>query len=320
MFSPLVITWCGFLFSLGCLLFFANRFLSSALDLARVWALPPALVGVTVVAFGTSAPELFTSVIASFRGSSGIALGNALGSNLGNFGLAIGLSALLRPLRIDAATVRFHLPVLLCSMAAAFLFLWDGKLGRGDAGVLLLGFVPALWFLFRDGGEDRRTGGDSDSGRRLLSTLMFAVYTFLLFVSGWLLVGAAKKLAYLLGLDEIAIGLIPVAIGTSLPEILVTVLATWRGAYGIAVGNVVGSNIFNILGVIGFAGIIAPLQVSDRLVFLQRDFGFTFLFTAVFCLYCLIFRLRGKDSRALSAGMGALLVGGYFAYCYKMFF
>jgi len=257
---------CGFVL----LLTGGEALVRGSAGLASRFGLSPLFVGLTVVAFGTSSPEFTVSVGAALNGFDGIALGNVIGSNIANIGLILGLGALLRPLQAERGLVRFDVPVLVASGLLASFFLLDHGIGRREGAILcagLLGYIAVAWRRASDG----RARIDPEWGQGLTGcpssaarcTLEIVLGLALLVVGGRLLVDGAVQIARALDVAEALIGLTVVAVGTSLPELVTTVVAVRRGETELAVGNVVGSNIFNTLGVLGAAALIHPVATPD---------------------------------------------------------
>lgn len=235
-----------------------------ASSLALRCGLSPLAVGLTVVAFGTSAPELLVSLVAVLTGRADVAVGNVLGSNTSNVLLILGTAALLRALPATRGALRFDLPFSLALTGLVVAFGWDGKVARWEALLLLALFAGFMISVFR-----RRADGDSEAPSRVLSlprsVMWVTVGTAVLVVGAELLVRGAVHLAEALGASEALIGLTLVAVGTSLPELATSVVAARRGETDIAVGNVLGSNVFNLGWVLGVAYLVAPGPLSPLL-------------------------------------------------------
>ena len=252
-----------------------------AAGLASNFGVSRLVIGLTIVAFGTSAPEMLVSAMAALSGSGEMGIGNAIGSNITNVTLVLGAAALAGPLNVHSRLLMREIPILFLSMAVAWVFLWDGVLSRVEGFLLLTGmFLMLVWI----GVQGRRAQGESselppegfedDSIPASLPTrkaiALFSVGLVCLLAGSRVLVWGAVGIARDLGVSELIVGLTLVALGTSLPELAASVAAARRGEQDIAVGNVVGSNMFNLLGVLALPGIIAPGAV-DRAV-IVRDF------------------------------------------------
>ena len=247
----------------------AEFLVRGASRLAVAAGITPLVVGLTVVAFGTSAPELAVTVGSAWGGQADLALGNALGSNIFNVLFVLGLSALITPLLVPSQLFRLDVPLMIGASILAFLLSLDQKLGRADGALLFAGVLAYTAFLLwqsrrkrRVGGHPyrgARPGGEEDPSPRWLRNLGLVGLGLLLLVVGarWL-VSAAVLTAEALGVSELVIGLTIVAVGTSLPEVATSVLASVRGQRDIAVGNVVGSSIFNLLVVLGLGSLVSP--------------------------------------------------------------
>lgn len=250
--------------------------------LARVLGISPLVIGLTVVAFGTSAPELAVNVLAALRGSGDLSFGNIVGSNLANIGLILGVAAIVRPLDVRVSLTRREIPFMIVVSALALGMAFDplvfgsdrGSFGRADGAILLLGFVLFLAYtgvqVRRQRASDellRTVAGGAGEGQaapraRIAPSLLMTVGGLAaLLYGGHLTVESAVRLARDLGVPELIIGLTVVAVGTSLPELATAVVATLRGHPDIAVGNVVGSNLFNLLFVLGLTSVICPVGV-----------------------------------------------------------
>lgn len=254
------------LFTLGLAgLFFGGEYLvRGASAIARNFHLSPLLIGLTIVGFGTSAPELLVSVEAALYDRPGIAIGNVLGSNIGNVLLILGASALIAPLVIPARKLWRDLGFMLLATGAVWVMLLDGGISRLDGMILLAGLITFLTVAFVAGGSHPPEDDAPPAGpawRPWAETLGGLV---VLVIGARLLVDSATTIARDYGISEAVIGLTIVAIGTSLPELATSVVAAWRRQTDIAVGNVVGSNIFNLFGILGVTALITPIPADTR--------------------------------------------------------
>ena len=250
----------------------AEFLVKGASKLAATVGIPPLVIGLTVVAFGTSAPELGVSLHASLTGQADIALGNVVGSNICNVLLILGISALIAPLSVAQQIVRLDVPIMIGVSALLMLFSWDGQLGRSDGVILCVGGVAYTLFLLYQSRKEKdpivqseyaQFGARSHSPKEIaLNGGLFVVGLGMLVVGSQLLVDSAIAIATILGASPLLIGLTVVAVGTSLPELATSVMASLRGESDIAVGNVVGSNIFNILIVLGVSSSTAPSGIA----------------------------------------------------------
>jgi cation:H+ antiporter len=270
------------------------------------------VVGLTVVAFGTSAPELAISLDAAWRGSPDIALGNVVGSNIANVLLILGLSALIAPLVVARQLIRLDVPLLVLASVLTFVMALDGRLARWEGLLLASGAVAYVLVLIRLGRSERspaaEAGAEPAPRANWLPNLALILIgrVMLVFGARWL-VQAAVSAATAMGVSELVIGLTVVAVGTSLPEIATSVLATLRGQREIAIGNVIGSNVFNLLIVLGLASAIAPggIAVSDAAIRFDLP-----VMTAV-AVACLPIFFTGH---CIERWEGGLFLGYYAAY------
>ena len=250
------------LLGIALLYFGGNLLVDHAESLARRWGVSSLVIGLTVVALGTSAPEFAASITAALRGSPELALGNVIGSNVANIALILGVTALVYPLQTRKPFLRRELPVMIGAAALLPLLLRDGTLSRLDGVLLLLLLAAYLWVLLsrRESlGEDRPSIGSRPPWSNVLGALLGLGC---LVGGAQLLVGGATSLARSLGVPELVIGLTLVAVGTSLPELATAGIAAVRRESGIALGNVVGSNIFNVLFILGAAALVQPIHVT----------------------------------------------------------
>ena len=290
----------------------ADLLVRGAARLAAAVGIPPLVIGLTVVAFGTSAPELAVSLQAAASGSADIAIGNVVGSNVFNVLAILGLAAVVAPLAVHRKVIRFDVPLLIVASVLAWILASDGRVGRLD-GALLLGGVGAytVWSIRAGRAEGKALAGGvrpAPPRRAVVGNVVVAVAGLVLLVLGArLLVSAATATARALGLSELVIGLTVVAAGTSLPELATSVVAAVRGERDIAVGNVVGSNIFNILCVLGGAALFAPSGITVVPQALAFDLP---VMTAV-AFACLPVFLTGH---VIARWEGFLFLGYYVAY------
>ncbi len=302
---------------LALLVWSADRFVEGSASVARHFGMPSLLIGMVIVGFGTSAPEMVVSALAASQGNPGIALGNAYGSNITNIALILGLTALLSPINIHSRVVSKELPILAAVTGLAAWQLYDGELTRLDALVLLGVFAALMGWTIYEGLQQKvdTFGGEiSDELEVRAMPLKRAVFWLvaglvLLIASSRMLVWGAVEIAHALGVSDLIIGLTIVAVGTSLPELASSLIAVRKGEHDIALGNVIGSNLFNTLAVVGIAAGIRPLEVGREIF--ERDM----LVMAVLTLSLFLFgyRFRGTERRISRTG-GALLLAAYIAY------
>lgn len=300
------------LIALGVVLLFfgAEVLVRGASTLAIRSGLSPLLVGLTVVAFGTSAPELVVSTEAAVSGLGGIAVGNVLGSNVANVGLILGIAAMIRPVNVDAQLLRLDIPLMIGVSVLAGVLLWDEHLSRIEGALLFAGILAYIVVSIRVARHRRDAvlnlieevpKPPGSAGRDLL---LVGVGLGLLVLGSRALVSGAVDLAEAIGLSETVIGLTIVAVGTSLPELATSMVAAFKGESDIAIGNVVGSNLFNLLAILGIASLVHPITAPDLNVV---DLG------AMLAAALILFPLALTRKR-LGRIEGALLLGLYAAY------
>jgi len=291
---------------IALLIWSADRFIEGAAATARHAGMPSLLIGMVIVGFGTSAPEMVVSAMAALDGNPNLALGNALGSNIVNIGLILGVSALVAPITVHSKIVRKELPLLLSIGALSGLLYWNGTLARTEAFILLSGFFAVMgWSIFT--GLRNRGQGDpieTETRNELVTHAMplrWAIFwliagLLLLIVSSRILVWGAVFIAQSLGISDLIIGLTIIALGTSLPELAASVIAARKGEHDIAIGNVVGSNMFNLLAVVGIAGVISPISQLPAEV-IGRDWPVMMVMTLVLFATAYGIRKPGRINR-----------------------
>ncbi len=317
MFGSIVYTDVGLIVAgLTLLIWGADRFVHGASATARNMGVAPLLIGLTIVAFATSAPEILVSVVASSQGQPGLAFGNAIGSNIVNIGLVLGITAIVRPIPLESATLRREMPALLAvSLLTVSLFL-DHRLGRPDGIVMLTGLaIVMIWFVrlgIRSAENDPIKMDYEAEIPKDVSTPMAVIWlsvglVVLLFGAEWLVSGSIG-VAQSLGVSDVVIGITIVAFGTSVPELAVSLVSALRGEYGLAIGNIVGSNIFNLLAVIGLAATIHPATVAPSVLSLH-------IFVMVAFTLVLFAMTYDYDGKAMLSRMeGVALLAAYVAY------
>ncbi|MEW8467958.1 MAG: calcium/sodium antiporter, partial [Candidatus Thiodiazotropha sp.] len=251
----------------------ADRFISGAAALADNLGVSPMLIGLTVVGFGTSAPEILVSTMAVINGNPGLAIGNAIGSNIANIGLILGFTALVVPLSVHSSVLRREYPLLLAVSVMTLILMWDGELNRLDGVVLVVTLVAVLgWMIYtaKTGAADpiasefdAEIPHDIPTQKAVL--LLLGGLVFLL-ISSRLLVWGAVNVASALGVSDVIIGLTIVAIGTSLPELAASITSALKGEDDLAIGNVIGSNLYNLLAVMSIPGLVAPGPFSAEVM------------------------------------------------------
>ncbi|NCT77420.1 calcium/sodium antiporter [Stutzerimonas stutzeri] len=297
----------------------AEVLVRGAAKLAAQFGISPLVIGLTVVAFGTSAPETAVSVQASLNGSGDIAIGNVVGSNIANVLLILGTTALVAPLVVSRQLIRLDVPIMIGASLVTFGLAWDGQLSRIDGAILFSAVVIYTLFLVISSRRENAAGADDEFAKEfgldepakphagLINAGLVLGGLVLLVVGSNFLVEGAVALARALGLSELVIGLTVIAIGTSLPELATSIMAAFRGERDIAVGNIVGSNIFNLLCVLGLASLVSPQAIGVSSNALAFDFP-VMIAVAVACLpiffagYC------------IKRWEGALFLAYYVAY------
>jgi len=297
------------LVGLGLLIWSAERFVDGASATAGHLGMSPMLIGLTVVAFGTSAPEMLVSTMAALDGAPGLAIGNAIGSNIANIALVLGATALVSPIPIKGNLVRAELPILTLATVGAGILLLDYYLDAVDSVWLLLGLVVCLYLFNRyqqDHPEDKVTPLANMSLKAGIIWLLVGLIALAL--GSRILVGGAVYIATSLGVSEMIIGLTIIAIGTSLPELAASIMSARKGQHGIALGNIIGSNIFNLLGVMAIPALISPVIIDANA--LWRDYGLMLLLT----LFLLALGFKARHGGAISWIVGSLLLLTYVMY------
>lgn len=308
------------------LIWSAERFIESAAATSRWLGLSPLLIGMLVIGFGTSAPEMTVSVLAAWQGSPGLAVGNAYGSNIANIGLVLGFVALLAPLAVHSSVIRKQMPVLLVITLLTGLVLWDGFVARWEAVILLL---VLLIFITISIVKSRGVQNDALAGevavtleQHPMSRGKAVVWTFmglvLLVASSRLLVWGAVEIAMAFGVSELIIGLTVVAIGTSLPELASSISALRRNEHDMVLGNVVGSNLFNTLGVVGLAGVITPIETGSEV--LSRDWIVMLVMTMLMVVFAFSWRGRPRRINRVEGSVLLLLFIAYTTYMVSLVF
>lgn len=309
MFTHLILSAVG----LALLLAGADLLVRGSRILAMLLGISPLVIGLTVVAFGTSAPELFVSLTAAYTGSADVAIGNVVGSNIFNILAIVGIAAIIIPIHISSSVITREMPIMLLS---SLLFYWtasDGIISRIEGVMLLFGIVVYLLYhyvMIKRGGisaviEEIEPLKSKKRASVPVAVLFVVVGLAGLIYGSGLAVDHGASLARLFGVSEFIIGVTLIAAGTSLPELATTVLAACKGEPDLAIGNAVGSNIFNVFAVIGLTGTVTPLQVAPSA--LALDFPFMVASAAVVWPIMIL-------QRHLSRTTGLILLGGYAAY------
>ncbi|EKO3965106.1 calcium/sodium antiporter [Vibrio fluvialis] len=295
----------------------ADKFVEGAAASANYAGMPPLLIGMLVVGFGTSAPEMVVSAMAAMNGNSALALGNAVGSNIVNITLILGVTAIIAPIAVHSSIIRKELPILLLITLVIGAMLWNHHISTLEAWALIGGFMLligwSIWSALHSKGDHLEQEMDEELSSQSMSlkSSIFWLITglVLLIISSRILVWGAVEIAQQLGVSDLLIGLTIVALGTSLPELAASIVAARKGEHDIAVGNVVGSNMFNSLAVIGIAGTIEPIANIGAEVF-WRDWTSMLFVTGLLLLTAARF---GK-SQTISRSEGAVLLLCYLGY------
>lgn len=298
------------------LIWAADRLVTGASACARNFGVSTLIVGLTIVGFGTSAPEMIVSAMASLQGNPSLAIGNALGSNIANIGLILGLTAMIYPLRVESATLKREVPVLALIMLLTLALMWDLEFSRIDGVVLILGLfalVGAMVLLgIKSGGEDPMSAALAEEVPTGMPTKTAVMWTLvglvLLPLSAQVLVKGAVTLALLVGVSEAVIGLTVVALGTSLPELAAAATSAYKREDDLAIGNILGSNMFNLLGVLGIAAVIHPMIIEP--VLLNRDMLVMFAIS----ILLLLFAWRRQGHGLISRPAAIVLFAAYLSY------
>lgn len=305
---------------LAVLVWSADKFVDGAVGVAEFCGMSTLLIGMVIVGFGTSAPELTVSVISAAQGNPELALGNAYGSNIANIALILGATALISPILMQRSVLRGDLPILLAVSVLSIILVWDGSVARWNGILLLAVFAVAMAYSIHRElkkaklEKSESLSGNADSAEPKKVSLGKSVFWLvlglvLLVVSSRALVWGAVEIARTLGVSDLLIGLTIVAIGTSLPELASSIAAARKGENDIALGNIIGSNLFNTLAVVGLAAIVSPMDAIEKAV-TYRDMPLMIALTVA--LIVLGFRRKG-DGR-LNRIAGAILLAVYIGY------
>lgn len=302
---------------LMALVWSADKFVDGASGVAKHFGMPPLLIGMVIVGFGTSAPELVVSALAAIDGNAGIALGNAYGSNISNIGLILGVTAMMMPISVHSQVLRKELPLLILVTLVTIALIYDLDLSRVDAVILLLVFVGLMSWTVWQGLKNKKDAFATEMEVELSemgtvslkkSAILLSVGLVLLIISSRVLVFGAVGIATAFGVSDILIGLTIVAIGTSLPELASSIIAAKKGEPDIALGNVIGSNLFNSLAVVGLAGVIHPLSFDREI--LSRDVLVMLAITLTLFVFGHGFKRQGRINRY----EGGFLLASYLCY------
>lgn len=307
----------AFVIGLALLVMSADKFVDGAAAIANHYGMSPLLIGMVIVGIGTSAPEMVVSAFAALNNNPGLALGNAYGSNIGNIALILGITALISPIPVQSQVLRKELPILTGVTLLAGFQLLDGHLSTVDAWVLVATLAGVMFWLIRQSmgstDDDMSQAAVEEAGEHNMPAqkawLLVIGGLVVMMASSRALVWGAENMAKAFGVSDLVIGLTVVAIGTSLPELVSSVMAARKQQHALALGNILGSNLFNTLGVVGIAGAIAPAAVDPSLI--TRDFPVMLLLTL--SLFVVGMGFKGKPG-SINRAEGAVLVLAYVGY------
>ena len=303
----------------------ADRFVLGGAASARCLGVSPLIIGLTIIGFGTSAPEMLVSAVAALEGTPNLAIGNAIGSNITNIALVLGLTALTTPLMVKSQILKREYPIMFMVMLLALGLMLDLHLSFTDGIILLIGLALIMGWMIQIGLKDNKTNHKHSSENKddalevdfeseipkmsLGIAIFWLVFGFaLLLISSKVLVWGSIEIAQYFGVSDLIIGLTIVALGTSLPELAATVTSALKGEHDLAIGNIIGSNIFNLLAVIGIPAIITPIELTENVI--QRDFFSMIGIT--FALFIMAYGFKGNGR--INRFEGFLLLSTYVAY------
>ena len=316
----MVINFIALLAGLAVLVYSADKFVTGTASIARNLGVSPLLIGLTIVSVGTSAPEILVSTIASWQGNAGLAIGNALGSNIANIGLILGSTALVAPLAFHSGILKRELPILMALSIGAYLLSLDGW-DSFDGALMLVGLITFTGWLIRTASNEKQHDLLGEEMEAELSENLpnkeawfyFGFGLVGLLLSSRVLVMSAVNIAQFFGVSDVVIGLTIVAVGTSLPELAASIGSVLKGEDDLAVGNVVGSNIYNLLAVYSVPGVLAPGPVAESV--LARDFPVMLAFTGALFILGYGISKAGHISRMEGLGLVSVYtVYGWFLY------
>lgn len=312
----MALAFLAIILGLVLLVWSADRFVDGAVGTAHHFKMPPLLIGMVIVGFGTSAPEMVVSALAASQGNPGIALGNAYGSNIANIALILGITAIISPIVIHSQVLRKELPLLVAITALAAWQLINNEITRYEAAFLLGVFIILMFWTIKTALKQQKDPLSTEFSQELetksnsirLSLIWMIVGLLLLLISSRILVWGAVSLAQSFGVSDLIIGLTIVAVGTSLPELASSIIAARKGEDDIALGNILGSNLFNSLAVVGIAGVIHPMTVGSEVLY--RDVFVMSLLT----LSLFIFGIGSTKPGRINRGGGLALLLSYICY------
>ena len=312
------------------LIWSADRFVTGAAGIARNMGMAPMMIGLTVVALGTSAPEIVVAITSAIENVSELAVGNAIGSNLANIGLVLGITALVCPIPIAYALLKREIPILLAATIGAGFLIYDNELSFSDGAILLAGLTAIFYYLVTRKSHEPDAALEAELEQipdipSKKAWRLFVLGLIMLIISSHILVMGAKEIALALGISELIVGLTVVAIGTSLPELAATIASALKGHHDIALGNIVGSNLFNLLAVMAMPALINPPKLDPEVF--SRDFlwmtGITFLLAGMVLSHKLWTHYSSSHNlpgmaKTIKSNIGriegTILLGAYIAY------
>ena len=303
------------------LIWSADRFVIGASGIALNFGVSPLIIGLTIVGFGTSAPEMIVSGVAAYEGTPSLAIGNALGSNITNIALVLGTTALVIPLTVHSRILKREYPIMFVIMLLAWVLLWDNELGRIDGLILIVGMFALMGYItmmglrekkYTDNSKDPLEEEFAEEIPKDMSTAMAFLWLFIglivLLISSRLLVWGAVNIAHEYQVSELVIGLTIVAIGTSLPELAASIASALKNEHEIAIGNIIGSNMFNLLGVLGIPGIMTGTLLEPSV--LNRDYPVMIGLSILLFIFAYGFKRDGRLNRY----EGGILLACYIGY------
>lgn len=304
----------------GALVWGAERFVHGAAAIAKNFGVSPLIIGLTIVGIGTSAPEILISIVAAAQGNPALAVGNALGSNITNIALVLGITAVIVPLTVKSETLRREYPIMFIIMLVALMLVIDKHLGMLDGAILISGLFIMLFWMIQQGKKQKRDPMEKEFEQEIpeipiqKALLWFAIGLILLIASSRGLVWGSVNIAKAAGISDLVIGLTIVAVGTSLPELAASVMSALKNEHDIAIGNVIGSNMFNMLVVFGIPGLMSPHAIEPAI--LERDFPFMIGLSIALFITAYGFKEKGRINRF----EGSLLLGGYVGYLVVLYY
>jgi len=302
---------------LVALVYAADYFVSGAVSIAKTIGVSSLVIGLTIVGLGTSAPEILVSGISSLQGNAGLAVGNALGSNIANIGMVLGITAIIAPIAMPSGIIKRELPILMVISIACYLLAFDG-LGQIDGVMMLMTLVVFIGWLIKSSRGNEHTDDFSDEFDSDMTARKAWIVFFLgllgLLVSSKLLVWSAVNIAQYFGISDLVIGLSVVAVGTSLPELAASVMSVIKKEGDLALGNIIGSNIYNLLAVYSLPGLLAPNLLDQNVLY--RDFPVMLFLTGVLFVFGYKFF---KKTGSISRLEGVMLMCFYAGYQWVIF-